>query len=548
MMASRPSVAGPRAAATLRWDCLLIVVIGLVVNTLVAVGVNQPGYMDAAYYFGGAVTLGRGQGFSEPYLWNYLRPFEAEAAAARQWPSHLYWMPLASLVSAPAVAAADALLGRPLSNAASFRAAQAPMVLLGALLPLLSYAAAQRLTGVRRHAWAAALLTLLSPYYLIYWPTTESFALYGLTAAGALLAADQAARVAGGKGGWLFAAGALAGLAHLTRADGLLVVLVIGLWWAWAQRRAAGLITTLAILAAGYLVVMGPWFIRNLMTVGAPLAPGGLRAAWLVTYADLFTLTPEQLTVVHYFASGWGDILAGKWAALVTNGTSLLAVQMNIFGLPLLLAGAWRLRHNPLVQLTGLYALALFTAMTLVFTFPGERGGFFHSSVALLPVGWAVMLAGLDAGVEAIARRLKHWRPERSKPLFSALLVAVSALLAVAFTAPRWATWPARGTVYAEAGAAVAALDSAPLVMVNDPPSWHYQTNQPAINLPTGDRAVLLSAMRQYGAHWLVIDANHAPALEPFYAGLADDPDLRLRASFGPADAPTYLLELTGQP
>jgi hypothetical protein len=168
--------------------------------------------------------------------------------------------------------------------------------------------------------------------------------------------------------------------------------------------------------------------------------------------------------------------------------------------------------------------------------------------VALLPVGWAVMLAGLEAGVEASARRLKHWQPERSKPIFMALLVTVSALLAVALTAPRWASWSAQENVYAEAGAVVAAADPQALVMVNDPPGWHYQTNQPAINLPSGDRATLLTAMRQYGARWLVIDANHTEALDPFFATLDTDPALTLRGTFGPQAAPTYLLELTGQP
>ena len=143
-------------------------------------------------------------------------------------------------------------------------------------------------------------------------------------------------------------------------------------------------------------------------------------------------------------AEGWGALVAGKWAALQSNAASFTAVQTNLFGLPLLALGAWRLRRQALVQLTGLYALALFGLMTFVFTLPGERGGFLHSSVALLPVGWAVMLAGLDAAVEGVARRLPHWRPERSRPVFTALLVAVSVVLAGGLTWPRLGGGPGK--------------------------------------------------------------------------------------------------------
>lgn len=522
----------------------LLLALGVLVNALVARWISQPGYTDAYYYFGSAVQLARGQGFTEPYLWNYLGPVDAAADAAHRWPSHLYWMPLPAIVAAPGMALGEALAGGALDHAALFRLAQVPFVAAAALLPGLSYAAALALTGNRRHAWAAALLTLLSPYYLIYWPTTESFALYGLVAAGALLAAYAAGRAAPAHAArWLFVAGLGAGLAHLTRADGLLVGACIGLWWL-AQARPGGRWRGLAVLAAGYLLIMGPWFGRNLLAIGTVQSGGGLRAAWLVEYNDLFTFTPASLTAARYLAQGWGAIVAGKWAALQTIAASFVAVQTNLFGLPLLVIGAWRWRRHPLLHLTGLYALALFGLMALVFTLPGERGGFFHSSAALLPVGWALMLAGLDAAVEGVARRLPHWRPERSRPVFTALLLAVSVVLAAVVTLPRLPAWGARNAVLAQAGAVVAAGDPAPVVAVNDPPAWYYHTGQPAVVVPSGGRAALLAAMARGGARWLILEANHPAELAALYAAPEADPDLRLRATLGDAQAPVYILEL----
>ena len=73
-----------------RLDLALIFLAGLAVNSAAALSATQPGYMDAYYYFGGALQLARGHGFVEPYLWNYLDP-----VLRLPHPSHLYWMPLA---------------------------------------------------------------------------------------------------------------------------------------------------------------------------------------------------------------------------------------------------------------------------------------------------------------------------------------------------------------------------------------------------------------------------------------------------------------------
>src|SRR5512142_142140 len=56
---------------------------------------SLPGYMYPDYYLAGGVQLAEGHGFTEPYIWNYL-----DDPAGLPHPSHTYWMPLASMVSA----------------------------------------------------------------------------------------------------------------------------------------------------------------------------------------------------------------------------------------------------------------------------------------------------------------------------------------------------------------------------------------------------------------------------------------------------------------
>jgi 4-amino-4-deoxy-L-arabinose transferase-like glycosyltransferase len=552
--AAAPS-ADVAAARPLPWplDLALLLIAGLAVNALAARFITHPGYVDAYYYFGGALQLARGHGFTEPYQWNYLA---AGLSPTPPWPSHLYWMPLTSLVAAPPMAVAESVAGQALPHAALFRAAQWPFIALGAALPVLSYAVAWSLSRQRRHALAAATLTLFSPFYFVYWSNTDAFALHALVAAAALLAAALAGRPASvpGRPGWALAAGLAAGLAHLARADGLLVLLVVLAWLAWP--RPGPRLPLLALVVAGYLLVMAPWFARNVLVVGRPLA-GGTQTLWLRDYNELFNYPAGGLTLARYLAAGWPDILAGKWAALRDNTTSLAVVQGGVLAFPFALVGLWRCRRVPLVQLGVLYGFGLLVLMTLAFSFPGPRGGYFHSGAALLPWLMAAAPLGLDAAVEAAARRLPHWQPQKSKPVFTALLVIGSVVLAAVVFVTRVVgppasspAWERQDSVYAQAAAWLAAEPVGDdLAVVNNPPGWYYWTSRPAIVIPNGDVPVLLRLMDDYNARWLLLDHNYPAGLAALYAQPESEPRLRLRARLGTAgEPPAYLLELEAAP
>lgn len=555
-MQKPPALLPPVRVLPWRRDLALLLAAALLVNGLASRAITHPGYVDAYYYFGGALQLARGAGFTELYQWNYLAAGQPGVAATPPWPSHLYWMPLTSVVAAPFMAAAERLRGTALSNAALFRAAQIPMIFLASLLPLLSYAVAWRLSRVRRQAWAAALLTLFSPFYFVYWSNTDAFAAHGLAAAGALLAATLAGRAGPRRRVWALAAGLGAGVSHLARADSVLVLLVVLLWLALLQRRgrlrAAEALALLVLVVAGYLAVMGPWFVRNLLVVGRPLAAGGTQTLWLREYNELFNYPGGRLSPAHYFGAGGSTLLHGKWDALQTNATTLAVVQGGVVAFPFALLGLWRCRRAPLVQISLLYGLSLFGLMTLAFTFPGARGGYFHSGAALLPVFSAATLIGLDAVVEAAARRLPHWQPRKSIPIFTALLVlSTIALTAVVFglrvIGPDWRrpAWDRQDAVYAQMGEWMSAnRSSSGLVVANNPPGWTYWTGQPAIVIPNSAVPGLLRVMDDYAARWLVLDANYPAGLAELYAQPESEPRLTLRARFGEPDAaPVYLLE-----
>ena len=154
-----------------RRDVWLVFGLALLVRVLAALPQTQPNYMDAAYYLVGGQRLAQGLGFTDPYVWNYL-----DQPTGLPHPSHLYWMPLPSIL----VAISQSSLG------SNYRAAQTALCAALGCAAGGGYLVAWRASAARRHAWVAALLTIFSPFYLPYWGVPESFAPFAVFGALAL--------------------------------------------------------------------------------------------------------------------------------------------------------------------------------------------------------------------------------------------------------------------------------------------------------------------------------------------------------------------------
>ena len=480
-----------------RRDLILLFAFALLFNFTLASFIREPGFLDDAYYFGGALRLAQGHGFTEPYLWNFL----GDPQPLPQ-PSHLYWMPLTSIVAAVSMV----VFGQ------TFAAARLPLTIVASALPLIAYIIAWRTTGVRRHALCACLLAIFSGYYSIYWGTTDSFAVYGVIGSLTLLAVGRELEIANWK--TEFAIGLGAGLAHLARADGVLLLITgvgifgfLGLGFRLVIRR-------LLLITFGYLLIMLPWFIRNVLAVGSPLGNGGAGTLWLVEYNDLFNY-PANLTPQRYFAAGWQIILTGKWNALVTNLQTLIAVQGWIFLAPLIAIGLWQLKRHALFRPVIIYAILLLAAMTFAFSFPGERGGFLHSGAALMPFYAAACFIGLDTAVDWAAMRRSHWQPEKAKRNFSGLIVGVATILTLVIVIPRVMTWGGGAELFRKIGAVI---PGDAVVMSNNPPGFWIATGHPGIPLVNGDVSDLLGAADYYSAQYVLLDQNVPPGLADLYA------------------------------
>lgn len=465
-------------------------ILALFVAAVIVYGtVAAPSFTDAFYHFNAAHRLVRGQGLTDPYLWTYIGAPESLPA-----PSHLYWMPLTSIVSA---------LGMALANApGSYAAAQWPLVLLLACTALLGFRLGAQMGGGMRQAWMAGLLTLFSGFYTRFWGSTDTFATYAVPGALTLLLLGRLVSHPQGRLWVALLAGVGAGLAHLSRADGLLLlpvgwmVILLGCRSHWRMRF--GLV---ALFSAGYLAMMLPWMIRNQAIIGTPMPLGGTQAIWFTEYDDLFNYPPDA-SPATLFADGLNTFLSSRWEALTNNLGTFVAVEGLIVMTPLMLLGVWRRRRNPFLWPFILYALGLHFAMTFVFPFPGYRGGLLHSATALVPWWAALGVVGLDDALDWAARR-RRWNKTSATLVFSAALLIIAMFLSLMTALPNRVVSDATPRLY------TILQDMLPRdakVMLNDPAALYYYTGLGGVVLPNETPDVIPAIAQRYGVGYLLIE------------------------------------------
>ena len=462
--------------------------------------VAGPGYTDVFYHINAANRLVTGQELTDPYYWTYIGATDKLPA-----PSHLYWMPLTSL---------SAAVGMWLLNAPnSYTAAQLLFSLMFAGLVLVGFWCGAYLGGTRRHMWVAGLVTLFSGFFVRFWGAIDTFAPYALAGSLSLVflgLSNRAESKPQRTSIYAILGGAFAGFAHLTRADGVLLVIVgwAALGWSLLFNRSEKqmgfwrLLSQGVALTLGYLVVMLPWFLRNLNVLGTPMPLGGTQTIWFTSYDDLFNY-PPLATPLTLFANGISDFAASRWLALTNNLGTFVAVEGLIVMTPLMLVGLWHQRCTEFLQPFWIYVVGLHLAMTFVFPFPGYRGGLLHSAAALIPFWAALGVVGLDTVVDWIARRRRRWKAQSAKAVFSVGLVFVAVLLSLMIGLPTRVP-PQLGSPLDQA--LVQQLPPDARVMINDPAQLYYFTGLGGVVLPNEAPDVILEIARKYNVKYVVIE------------------------------------------
>jgi len=515
---------------------LLFALVALIGAFVITRGlIAGPGYTDVFYHLNAANRLVSGQGLTDAYLWTYIGAPDSLPA-----PSHLYWMPLTSL---------SAALGMWLLSApGDYGAAQWPFTLMFAATVGVGFWLGGRLGGTRRHAWLAGLLTLFSGFYTRFWGAVETFAPYALVGSLCLvcigLAVQCSESESSSRRALLFWAlgGMMAALAHLTRADGVLFLIVgwaVILWPFGKGMPLRGRILSLVVLTLGYLLVMLPWFVRNWNAIGTPMPLGGAQAIWFTEYNDIFNFPPDSSPGI-FFANGLSTLVSSRWEAFGQNLATFVAVEGLVVMTPLMLVGLWRRRSQPLLRGFWLYALGVHLVMTLIFPYPGYRGGLLHSAAALLPWWVALGVVGLDDSIDWIGKRRRRWNVKSARVIFSGALLAVALFLSLSVALPNQVAPPATPTLFRQL---METLPADSRIMINDPGQLYYFTGFGGVVLPNEAPPAILEIARKYRVGYLLLEEvtadNRAASSAKLWSILTDPPEFLTPL---PLDNPTVRL------
>ena len=506
---------------------IVLFVIGLAVPIAVSRYQTLPGYMDADYYFAGGIQLATGKGFTEPYIWNYLADPQGLPT-----PSHAYWMPLASIVSA---------IWMWLTSQTTYSAGRFPFILLSACVPLLTATLAFDLTKSQRVAIVAGLLSIFSLFYAPFMPVPDNYAIFMLLGVAFLLLATR-------KQKWIpIALGVLAGLMTLARSDGLLWLGLAGLTVMWKStikeggeknslKEWFGLIVPSGLMTLlGYLIVMGSWHYRSWILFKSFLTPGGGRLLWLQNYAETFIYPTTQLTMGRFLQAGWGIAWQNRLDALDSNIQTAIFAQGGIFLVPFILIGLWQLRNDLRTKIVIIGWLITFIVMSVVFPFAGSRGSFHHAGAAMQPLWWVAAPVGLEA-IIVWARSREQLTDKYAPYVFHGTLVVLAILFTGYLVNIRVVStgWAKDDVIYASVEKKFQENGISPMdvVIVPNPPGYYVRTGRSAVRLPLGDESAILDVAKKFHAGYLVIEKSDslgvlqnlfdAPQANPDFVYLGD--------------------------
>jgi hypothetical protein len=491
---------GYRDLAMKQHDYLFLGILGIFVILVIALFEQVPGYMDADYYLASGNQLAAGEGFVEPFLWNYLDDPEG-----LPHPSHTYWMPLVSILAG---------LVPGITGLSSWWAARIPFLLAAACLPPLTAYLAYSLTVRRSLAITSGLLAVFSGFYLPFLPTTDTFTLYILL--GGLFFVVLSKQFSRENPSFLIPLllGLLAGLMHLTRADGLLwLAIALSANYLSPGIRSGKkpiilkLFTCFSATMLGYLLIMGPWFVRNALTFGSILAPGGLKMLWLTSYNQIFSYPASEISFASWINSGAAAIMNARAWSLGLNLATTLAVQGGIILFPFIIVGIRQLRHAKVITIAILAWSLTLAAMTLAFPYAGARGGFFHSGAALQTIWWVLAPIGLEAVIHWFSSRRK-WEEKKAQATLRAGMVGMTILISLVVLNMRLPGWGDEAlnnqtlhTFLEQSGA-----KPGDVVIAANPPGFFLVSSHPCIALPDGTAETIIALAERYHARYLILE------------------------------------------
>jgi hypothetical protein len=481
----------------------------------------DPAYPDSYYYVGVANALHAGQGFNIDFIWVFVDVGGwLPADPTLPIPSNAHWMPLASLVQLPFFA----LLG-PTGLAAGL-----PFALIGAIAAPLTYFIARDAGAPRAVQIGAALLTAAPAASAVFMTQPDNFSLYQPLVAGALWMAARGLK--GDARAYAFS-GLLVGLAMLSRNDGILVGLAIGLlfvWDRWRWFRSPDRVSirpripfAAAVACVGlFALVMAPWWLRQLDVFGSlsPSSSSG-RILFIRSMADMNSVTAD-VSLSAFLSQGIASLVESRVLGLIAAIGIFSVLIGSVFLAPLMVVGAWLRRRSIDFRPFFLYAAILFGFSALVSAIHVPGGTFIHSAVALAPHSYILALEAIVASVIWVARRRRAWNVEAASRVFVGGAVALGMATSVIYGIAVIGNWDAVRDQRQAVATALTDADAAMTdrVMSIDTGGYRYWTGRGGVVTPDDPIETIEEVARAYEIRWLVLERREiVRAMVPVLGG-----------------------------
>ena len=488
---------------------LALFLVALAVRLLLIASFPDPGYPDSYYYVDVAQALAAGRGFQIDFVWVFAEVGGTiPADPTLPIPSNAHWMPLASLVQVPFIW----LLG-PTAVASAL-----PFAILGATAAPLTWAIA-RDAGARGYvAVGAGLLVAIPVLVTPFMVQPDNFSLFQPLVAASLWLGARGLR---GSNRSFAAAGLLAGLATLSRNDGVLVLAALGLAFLWSQWRARRAPATAARLpaispaaaaacVALFVLVMAPWWLRQLDVFGQISPSTASGKVLFLRHIDEWNSIDTPATLEYLLGQGLGPLVVSRilgFVAAVGVFTTLVAGGLLV---PFMVIGGWLRRRSADVGPFFAYAGLLFAFSALVSAIHVPGGTFIHSAVALVPHAYILALEGIVGAVVWMAGRRRTWNVDAAGRIFVGAAVAFAVLAAVGGTLlvhDRYADKRAQRQAVAATLDAIG-VPQADRIMSIDPSGYRYYTGRGGVVLVRDPLATIEEVGRAYDVRWLVLERD----------------------------------------
>jgi hypothetical protein len=498
---------------------LALFAFALVVRLILIALFPDAAYPDSYYYVDVARSLAAGRGFEVDFVWIFVEVGgKIPAYPTLPVPSNAHWMPLASIVQVPFIW----LLG----NTAI--ASALPFALLGAVTAPLAWAMARDVGATERVAVGTGILVAIPLFATPFMAQPDNFALYQPLVMGAIWAAGRGLR---GHPRSYALAGALVGLATLSRSDGILVGVAVGLlfvgdrWLAWRSggSRPPRIPLWAAVACAGlFVAVVAPWFARQLIVFGAMSPSTATGKVLLIRDFSEWNSITTPASWEHFLGQGLGPLLASRVGGLVAAVSIFSVLVGGVVLVPLMAIGGWARRRSPDFAPWFLYAFLLFAANALVFAVHVPGGTFIHSAIGLAPQAFVLALEGVALAVAWIARRRPAWNVESATRFFIVAVIGFAVVAAIGATMTTHAAWRVRTDEHRFAAGALdaAGATTTDRVMSIDASGTFYWSGRGGVVLVDDPLATIEEVARAYDIRWLIIQrSDGVPAVAPIING-----------------------------